>query len=207
MPTVPPTPVSKTSPANTASPWDSVTSVPSARVALTEPLVVSTRPMDSVDPLGAACAYCPGANGPASCVTTLPFNTTPSDVAISGGGFWSKKSWTMSSCPSGPVKCKSEPSRSNSARKNQGSEPSVSCSTPAASRTETTEPDDVIVVVPTLRGNICVSNNKPCSKYIYLLIVLVFLVFIRTACFLGETSHAESILSTYQARNQKSTPT
>ena len=160
IPIVPSTPVSKTSPANTASPWDSVTSVPSTRVALTEPLAVSTRPMDSVDPLGAACAYCPGANGPASCVTTLPFNTTPSVVAISGGGFWSKKSWTMSSCPSGPVKCKSEPSRSNSALKNQGSEPSVSCSTPAASRTEITEPGDVIVVVPILRGNICVLNNK-----------------------------------------------
>jgi hypothetical protein len=72
-----------TSPWNTRSPTLSSTATP-LRTTVAEPAAVSTRPIGCGAGAAPACAYCPGAAGPANSSTRLAERIAPSGETRSG---------------------------------------------------------------------------------------------------------------------------
>ncbi len=110
-PTEAPAPVSMTSPWKMGEPEVSVTSVPSARVAVAVPSMVWTWPMGGAASDSPACADCAGAAGPAKASARSGGTRAPPSVISTGGASLEKKSRTTTVSPSGPSSTRSAPSR------------------------------------------------------------------------------------------------
>ena len=129
-------PMHHTSGLNRLAPTVSVTVVPSARVALTSPVIVSTRPITSGATRSPICAYCPGARGPASRAASSGRMIAPPSVARVGGFSTTKYSAMKTREPSGRVTRRSFPTREKSASRRAAPSELVSRSPVAALRTK-----------------------------------------------------------------------